>query len=226
MDQSLRLWTLLSEKVPTSFACLLAERVNCILIHEAVIQRVAKMGIPVVCAVGNASSHDTGDQFPPDIPANCTGAISVAAVDSNNKIANFSNIDESVVVACTGIVGAVGNDFFRQVHGTSYSAAIVAGVISLMFCEKRSLTVSRIGEILDSAGPFVFGSGRSKPLRSLDAYRAIRAAGQTIEFNHTSTFSAAMNASCGMSTLPNWRMRFLPSFCLSSSLRLRVASPP
>jgi hypothetical protein len=43
---------------------------------------------------------------------------------------------------------------------------------------------------------------------------------------HTSTFSAAINASCGMSTLPNCRMRFLPSFCLSSSFRLRVASPP
>ena len=31
---------------------------------------------------------------------------------------------------------------------------------------------------------------------------------------YTSTFSAAMNASCGMSTLPNWRMCFLPSFCV------------
>src|SRR5256885_850223 len=29
---------------------------------------------------------------------------------------------------------------------------------------------------------------------------------------HTSTFSAAMNASCGMSTLPYWRIFFLPSF--------------
>ena len=43
---------------------------------------------------------------------------------------------------------------------------------------------------------------------------------------HTSTFSAAMKASCGISTLPNWRMRFLPSFCFSRSLRLRVTSPP
>jgi hypothetical protein len=28
-----------------------------------------------------------------------------------------------------------------------------------------------------------------------------------------------MKASCGISTLPNWRMRFLPSFCFSRSLR-------
>jgi hypothetical protein len=38
----------------------------------------------------------------------------------------------------------------------------------------------------------------------------------------TSTLGAAMKASCGMSTLPNWRMRFLPSFCFSRSLRLQV----
>ena len=44
--------------------------------------------------------------------------------------------------------------------------------------------------------------------------------------DHTSTFSAAMNASCGMSTFPYWRIFFLPSFCLSRSLRLRVTSPP
>ncbi len=37
---------------------------------------------------------------------------------------------------------------------------------------------------------------------------------------------AWMKASCGISTLPNCRMRFLPSFCFSSSLRLRVTSPP
>ena len=42
----------------------------------------------------------------------------------------------------------------------------------------------------------------------------------------TSTFSAAMNASCGISTFPYWRIFFLPSFCLSRSLRLREMSPP
>jgi hypothetical protein len=41
-----------------------------------------------------------------------------------------------------------------------------------------------------------------------------------------STFRAAMKASCGMSTLPNCRIFFLPSFCFSRSFRLRVMSPP
>ena len=43
--------------------------------------------------------------------------------------------------------------------------------------------------------------------------------------SYPSIFSAEMNASCGISTFPNWRIFFLPAFCLSSSLRLRVASP-
>ena len=42
----------------------------------------------------------------------------------------------------------------------------------------------------------------------------------------TSPDSAAMNASWGTSTRPTIFMRFLPSFCFSSSLRLRLMSPP
>jgi hypothetical protein len=42
----------------------------------------------------------------------------------------------------------------------------------------------------------------------------------------SSILSAAMKASCGISTLPNWRIRFLPAFCFSSSFFFRVASPP
>ncbi len=38
--------------------------------------------------------------------------------------------------------------------------------------------------------------------------------------------SAATNASWGTSTRPTIFIRFLPSFCFSSSLRLRVMSPP
>src|SRR4029079_19628202 len=40
--------------------------------------------------------------------------------------------------------------------------------------------------------------------------------------HHSPTFSTARNASCGISTWPTRFMRFLPSFCFSRSLRLRV----
>ena len=41
-----------------------------------------------------------------------------------------------------------------------------------------------------------------------------------------SSFSSARKASCGTSTCPTIFIRFLPSACFSSSLRLRVMSPP
>ena len=39
-------------------------------------------------------------------------------------------------------------------------------------------------------------------------------------------FNTCTKASCGMLTDPTDFMRFLPSFCFSSNLRLRVMSPP
>ena len=44
--------------------------------------------------------------------------------------------------------------------------------------------------------------------------------------NYSSSLRTAMKASWGTSTLPSWRMRFLPSFCFSRSFFLRVISPP
>ena len=42
----------------------------------------------------------------------------------------------------------------------------------------------------------------------------------------SSSFSTLINAFCGISTLPTWRMRFFPSFCFSRSFFLREISPP
>ena len=41
-----------------------------------------------------------------------------------------------------------------------------------------------------------------------------------------SIFSTAIKASEGTCTVPNWRIRFLPSFCFSNSFFFRVISPP
>ena len=45
-------------------------------------------------------------------------------------------------------------------------------------------------------------------------------------YGRPSSSSTARNASCGTSTRPTCFMRFLPAFCFSSSLRLRLTSPP
>jgi site-specific DNA recombinase len=73
-----------------------------------------------------------------------------------------------------------------------------------------------------------FPSVRLKPLGHLsrDRRRSIPDRASGANPNHASIFRAARNADCGISTFPNWRMRFLPSFCFSNSFRLREISPP
>ena len=45
-------------------------------------------------------------------------------------------------------------------------------------------------------------------------------------FSYSSSFNTARNASVGTFTEPRLRIRFLPSFCFSSSFFFRVTSPP
>jgi len=58
------------------------------------------------------------------------------------------------------------------------------------------------------------------------ALKAYRSQLHRYSLSSVPTFSTARKASCGISTRPTRFMRFLPSFCFSSSLRLRVMSPP
>ena len=51
-------------------------------------------------------------------------------------------------------------------------------------------------------------------------------AGKETESHSSSSFSTARKASVGIWTLPRERIRFLPSFCFSSSFFFRVMSPP
>jgi len=61
----------------------------------------------------------------------------------------------------------------------------------------------------------------------LEIHRAIKTRASRYFFAVSSPVdSAAMNASWGTSTRPTIFIRFLPSFCFSRSLRLRVMSPP
>ena len=75
------------------------------------------------------------------------------------------------------------------------------------------------------------GSRSSQPAQSGPSGAALLQPGRQDHFLGFSAAppvveSAAMNASWGTSTRPTIFIRFLPSFCFSSSLRLRVMSPP
>src|SRR5690606_2999460 len=71
-------------------------------------------------------------------------------------------------------------------------------------------------DVPDSA----IGARRETPV--CGSHRAVRSY-EPLSFP---TWSTARKASCGISTEPTCFIRFLPSFCFSSNLRLRELSPP
>ncbi len=59
-----------------------------------------------------------------------------------------------------------------------------------------------------------------------DDQRSQGSKSRAAENQHQLVFSTSMKASWGIFTVPIAFIRFLPSFCFSRSLRLRVMSPP
>jgi subtilase family serine protease len=112
-----------------------------------------------------------------DVAANSLNAISVTGVDDSNQLCNFSCVDENVTVAAlaTGVSAARGIDEYQRYRGTSFSAAITAGVVALMLCANRSLTVQQIKETLGTVGPIAHRTHLAKSLRALNAYSAVLA---------------------------------------------------
>ena len=79
------------------------------------------------------------------------------------------------------------------------------------------------------AVPRLFPPGASAPLPitvSAPSTTGARIRLRRCHERSPSSCNTAMNASCGISTDPTCFIRFFPSFWRSSSLRLRVMSPP
>ncbi len=145
----------------------------CNAAYQSTIDELAAHGVVVVAAAGN--SHTA-----PMRPANCNGAIGVAALNRDGFKATYSNFGAGLVVATVGgdpddegAWGAIlGDDglvtldnagsngpgaaSYARVFGSSYSAPIVAGAISLMLSANPGLTPEQISAGLrQSARPHV-----------------------------------------------------------------------
>jgi serine protease len=125
---------------------------------QKLLDRVAKKNIFVVAAVGNTFGKKITE------PANCNGVISVGAIDAENNIENYSALDPRTVIYAPGggkgletdaswrtnklKVATFEVDFKGQeVHagvargvGTSYSAPLVSGFISLLLSQQPEMT--------------------------------------------------------------------------------------
>lgn len=125
---------------------------------QNLLERVAKNNIFVVTAVGNTFGKKITE------PANCSGVISVGAVDAENNIETYSALDPRTVIYAPGGGKSLDNnapwrknklkvatfeiDFLGQeVHagvtrgvGTSYAAPLVSGFVSLLLSQRPEMT--------------------------------------------------------------------------------------
>lgn len=102
-------------------------------------------GILIVAAAGNDGSADLLNY-----PANYTQVVCVGAVDSNNKIASFSNRGKGLDLVAPGVdIETIGLDNTTvNVSGTSAAVQHVAGVAAQLWNAKRELTNTQMRALL------------------------------------------------------------------------------
>lgn len=123
-------------------------------------------GVMLVAAAGN-------DRQPVDEPANCPGAIAVAALTDDGYKAEYSSFGPDVFISapggggcygepfglCGGLLTTVGSNGYSAegVTGTSFAAPLVSGTIALMLSANSTLTPDDVKAILkETARPFPY----------------------------------------------------------------------
>ena len=124
------------------------------------VSRAISAGVVVVAAAGNSSSSARA------YPAACTGSIGVAATDSSDLRASYSNTGSpNVFVSAPGssIYSTIAGSSYATFNGTSMAAPHVAGLVALLRTQNSSLTVSGVKTILATTSDKVGGTYGSDP---------------------------------------------------------------
>ncbi len=135
----------------------------CSQTEQSAINAAFNAGSVVIVAAGNESTDATQSA-----PANCDNVLTVAAVSADGGKTSYSNYGSNVDISAPGGYGVYqilstsndgiltpGNPVLKEEQGTSFSAPIVSGVISLMLAINPELTPSQImGTLKATASPF------------------------------------------------------------------------
>ncbi len=137
-----------------------------------------------VAAAGNGGIDGSGDDndnpLTPNYPSNydLNTVIAVAATDSSDKIASFSNYGKtSVDIAAPGvnIAGAFPDNRYVYSSGTSMASPHVAGLAALIWSYDVNLTATQVrDDILKTGDTFTQSSGKEVSTgKRINAYNAL-----------------------------------------------------
>ncbi len=151
-----------------------------------VITKAEQAGIMFIAAAGNESRN--ADQQP-SYPAAYTNnnIISVAATDSGDNLARFSNYGvQSVDIGAPGvsIYSTVPNGRYKSMDGTSMATPLVSGVVALLYaikpdakiCEIRRALLSSV-DVVSSLQGKVASNGRINALKAVQSMKTISCTG-------------------------------------------------
>jgi thermitase len=164
-------------------------------------------GCLVVAAAGNGGSSS------PNYPAYYTNCIAVAATDSSDRLASFSQYGSWVDIAApgVGILSTIPNNRYASYDGTSMACPHVAGAAAVLWSHNPSLTNAQLRSALETnVDLYQPLSGRTLAPNAgrLNVYRALQAVGgggptqpslSSLSLNPTSVVGG--NSSTGTVTL-------------------------
>ncbi|HVG18057.1 MAG TPA: S8 family peptidase [Blastocatellia bacterium] len=115
-------------------------------------------GIVFVCAAGNdGEDGDWSGHFPSGYARDLSSCVSVAAIDSSDNLASFSNYGHGTVsVAAPGyqILSTLPGGGYGSLSGTSMASPHVAGIAALLLSKEPSLTPAEVKQrIIMTAEP-------------------------------------------------------------------------
>ena len=135
-------------------------------------------GILCIAAAGNESSNnDSVGSY----PANSVGTfgLSVAATDSSNRLASFSNYGATTVQVAApgvGIYSTTPNNTYASYSGTSMATPHVAGLVALMAAANPQATATQIrSTILSTVTPVSGLAGKCSTGGVINAAAAVQA---------------------------------------------------
>jgi serine protease len=132
---------------------------ECLVSEQEAIDAATTAGAIVVVAAGNSSQDLDQYQF---APANCDNVITVAATTSTGARAGYTNYGSTVEIAAPGSsIRTTTLGGYASVDGTSFSAPIVSGIISLMLSVNPVLEYNSVMALLNN--PAVANSFPSTP---------------------------------------------------------------